>query len=143
MVKGALLGEEITITTKNKVGLLADIALIMVNNGINIEAAAGFEVGSTAKILLITNANLKVIGELRKKRYKSIKETEVVLVDLENRPGALKLVTTELKNNKINIKHVYVTSCSCGGSSKMVLQTDDNERAMALLARYMPNGRSR
>ena len=139
MIKNVILGEEIVIATKNKVGLLADISLITVNHGINIEAVLGYEAGNTAKILLITDANLKVISELKKKRYKFIRETEVILVDLENRPGALKLVTMELKNNHIDIKYIYVTSPSSGSSSKMVLQTSDNEKAMSLLASYITN----
>lgn len=137
MIRNVTLGEEIVVATKNKVGLLADMALIAVNNAINIEAVLGYEAGNTAKILMITNANLKIITELKKKRYKSIKETEVILVDLENRPGALKLVTMELKNNHIDIKYIYVTSPSSGASAKMVLQTSDNEKAMSLLAGYI------
>jgi hypothetical protein len=140
MIRNVLLGEEIVIVAKNKIGILADISKILIDNGINIEAVLGYEEKAVAKILMITNANIRVITELRKKRYKLLKETEVVLVDLENKPGALKLVTTELKNAKIDIKYIYVTSCSCGKSSKMVLKTSDNEKAMSLLVRYVPEG---
>jgi len=137
MIKNVILGEELEITAKNKVGLLADIAVILINEGINISAVLGYESGDTAKILMITNANLRVIGELRKKKYESLKEAEVVLVDLENKPGALKLVTTELKNNRIDIKCLYVTACCCGNASRMVLKTNDNEKTMAVLSRYL------
>ncbi len=137
MINSVSIGEEIVIATKNKVGLLADISIIMANHGINIEAVLGYEVGRTAKILLITQANLPIITILRKKKYRFIRETEVVVVDLKNHPGALKLVTTELKNNKIDIKYIYVTSCSCGGSSRMILQTGNNEKVMSLLTRYI------
>jgi len=138
MIKNVILGEEIIITTKNRVGILADISKMLANYGVNIEAINGYEVGSTGRVTLVTNANLKIIGELRKK-YKTVRETEVILVDLENKPGALKVVTTELGNKKIDIRYAYVTSCSSGCSSKMVLQTSDNERAMALLSKYAEN----
>ncbi len=137
MINSVSIGEEIVIATKNKVGILADISIIMANHGINIEAVLAYEAGRSAKILLITQANLPIITVLRKKKYRFIKETEVVVVDLKNHPGALKLVTTELKNNKIDIKYIYVTSCSCGGSSRMILQTDNNEKVMSLLTRYI------
>ena len=138
MIKNVMLGEEITITTKNKVGILADVAMMLANKGINIEAVLGYEVGITGKLLLITSANIIIINELRKKRYKLVKEREVILVDLENKPGALKVVATEMKENKIDIKYAYVTPCTCAnkGSSRMVLQTSDNERAMVLLSKY-------
>ena|SRR3989338_1050766 len=137
MIKNVFLGEEIVIVAKNKVGLLADIARILIDNGINVEAVLGYESGRAARILMITNANIRVIGELRRKRYKLLKETEVVLIDIENKPGALKLITTELKNNKIDIKYLYVTACLCGKGSKLVLQTSDNEKTISLLSRYL------
>ena len=138
MIKSVTLGEEIVITTKNKVGLLADIAQMLANEGVNIEAALGYETGATARLMLVTNANIRIISELRKrKKYKSVKETEVVMVELENKPGALKVVTTELAKAKVDIKYLYVTPPSAAsGSSRMVLQTSDNEAAMALLSKY-------
>lgn len=138
MIKNVSLGEEIVIKTKNKVGLLADMAVMFANQGVNVEAASGYELGDTATLRLITNANLGVVAELRAKKYKSVKETEVLIVELLNKPGALKVVTTELGKNKIDINCLYVTSSSRGGdSSRMVLQTSDNEKAMALLANFI------
>ncbi len=139
MIKNIVLGEEITVTTKNKIGILADVSQMLANKGINIEAALGYEVGPIAKLLLVTNANLVIVNELKKMRYKSVKETEVLLVDLDNKPGSLKVVSTEMKENKIDIKYVYLTPCTCAakGSSRMVLQTSDNEKAMAVLSKYI------
>lgn len=137
MIKSVTLGEELVITTKNKVGLLADISEMLAQRGINIESALGYESGNTAKLMLVTSANLTILGELKKRKYKSVKETEVVMVELDNKPGALKVVTTELKKAGIDIKYLYVTSpLTLGGGSRMVLQTSDNEEAMALLSKY-------
>lgn len=137
MIKSVMLGEELVITTRNKVGLLADIAQMLANHGINIEAAQGYESGSEAKLMIVTNANLAIVDELKEKKYKSIEEIEVVMVELDNRPGALKVVTTELGKAGIDINSLYVTSPSSpGGGSRMVLHTSDNEEAMALLSKY-------
>lgn len=138
MIRSVCLGEEIVITTKNKIGLLADISRMLANEGINIESVLGYETGSTARLMLVTSANLPIIRELKKKKYKSVKETEVLIIEIENKPGALKVVTTELKDAKIDIKYLYVTPPSLGDSSKMVVQTSDNEAAMAALMKYVP-----
>ena len=139
MIKNITLGEEITITTKNKIGILADVSKMLSFKGINIEAVLGYEIGPIAKLLIVTNANLVIVKELKKMKYRSVKETEVLLVDLDNKPGALKVVSTEMKENKIDIRYVYLTPCTCTakGSSRMVLQTSDNERAMAILGKYV------
>ena len=137
MIKRVTLGEELVITVKNKVGLLAEISELLASRGINIESALGYESGKTATLMLVTTANIAILSELKKK-YKSVRETEVVMVELEDKPGAMKVVTTELKQAKIDIAYLYITSPSRpGGSSRMVIQTSDNENAMALLSKYV------
>ncbi len=138
MIKSVTIGEEIVVTTRNKIGILADVAVIMANEGINIEALLGYEVGRTAKLLFTTNGNLRFLNELKKKKYKTIKETEVVVIEISNSPGALKVVATELKNNNIDIKYVYITSSyRANESSRLILQTSDNEKAMSLLSKFV------
>jgi len=136
MIKSVNLGEEIIITTKNKIGLMANVSAMLAKHDINIEAAAGYEDGKTAKLLLVTNANLLIVNNLKRKKYKSVREVEVVLVTLENKPGILKAVTGELRKAKIDIKHMYVTG-SLQGASRMVLLTSDNEKSMAVLIKLV------
>jgi hypothetical protein len=142
MIRSVTLGEEIVVTTKNKVGIMADIAMTLANEGVNIESVVGYEEGQDGKVMLVTSANIRVMDELKAKGYKDVKEREVILVDLENKRGALKVVTQELKDNEIDIQHLYVTSPTGPGtsSSKMVLLTNDNEAAMAVLTKYAEKG---
>ncbi len=136
MIKSVNLGEEIIITTKNKIGLMANVSAMLAKHDINIEATAGYEDGKTAKLLLVTNANLLIVNDLKRKKYKSVREVEVVIVTLENKPGTLKAVTGELRKARIDIKHMYVTG-SLQGASRMVLLTSDNEKAMAVLIKLV------
>lgn len=138
MIKSVSIGEELLITTKNKVGLLADIAQMLASRGINIESALGYESDKTARLMIVTSANLAIMNELRERKYESLEEAEVLMVELDNKPGALKVVTTELGKAGIDITRLYITSpSSVGGSSRMVIQTSDNEEAMALLSKYV------
>ena len=138
MIKSVALGEELTITAKNRVGLLAEISMLLADHGINIDSALGYEVGDRAELKLVTDANLTIVNELKEKKYESIKESEVLIIGLGNKPGALKVVTTELKKAGIDIKCLYVTSSYTPGAvSKMIIETSDNEEAMALLLNYV------
>jgi hypothetical protein len=142
MIEKVALGEELVITAKNQVGLLADISIMLANLGVNIEAALCYQEGKLARLMLVTDANLAIAGELDRKKYKSVEETEVVMVDLVNKPGALKVVTTALKEAGIDIKYVYVTPPTAAkGSSRMVLKTVDNEKAMAVLSKFIESAR--
>ena len=101
MIKRVTLGEELVITVKNKIGIMAEISEMLANRGINIESALGYASGKTAKLMRVTTANIAILSDLKKK-YKSVKETEVSMVELEDKPGAMKIVTTELKKAKID-----------------------------------------
>lgn len=130
MLKGAQLGKEIVVTLVNKIGILADMSKLLADHGINIEAVAGYAVGNEAKIMLVTDDNLRASDALKKAGYKSLKENETVILELENKPGALKYITSKLASEGIDIKQVYGTACPSGCPAKIVISTSDNEKAI-------------
>lgn len=132
MVKTAKLVKEIVVIVINKIGVLADMAKIMASHGINIEAIVGYAINNEAKIMVVTDDNLRATDALKKAGYKSVKEEEVVIVELENKPGALKLVTSNLASEGIDIKHLYGTTCPGGCPAKIVLSTSENEKALII-----------
>lgn len=133
MVKNVKLGKEISVNVVNKIGVLADISKILADYGINIEAVTGYAVNKEATIMLVTDDNLRVIDALKKKNYKSIRENEVVIIELEDKPGALKAVTTKLAGEDIDIKYMYGTTCPGGCPARLVISTVNNEKAFFVL----------
>jgi hypothetical protein len=131
MITNARLGKEIVVTLANKIGLLADMTKLIADHGVNIETLAGYaDKDGSAKIMMVTEDNQRVGDALKKAGYKSLIEREVVIVDLENKVGALKQVGAKLAAEGIDIKHVYGTSCAAGCPAKLVLSTNDNEKAL-------------
>jgi hypothetical protein len=131
MIKQAQLGKEIVVTAVNKVGVLSDMSKLLSEHGINIDAVAGYAVDNEAKIILVTDDNVRSIDALQRVGYKSIKENEVVIVDLENKAGALKFITGKLAAEGIDIKQVYGTVCASGCPAKIILSTSDNKKSLA------------
>lgn len=132
MIVGAKLGKELVVTLVNKIGILADMSKIVAEHGINIEAVAGYSVDNEATIMLFTDDNLRAREALEKKGYKNIQEKEVVMLDLENKPGVLKNITAKLAAEGIDIRYVYGTACSGGCPSRIVLSTSDNAKALVV-----------
>ena len=130
MIKRAELAKEIVVTMVNKIGVLADMSKLLSEHGINIQAVAGYALNNEAKIMVVTDDNLRASEAFKKAGYKSLKESEVVLVALENKPGALQLITGKLAEQGIDIKSVYGTACSEGCPATIVLTTSDNEKAL-------------
>lgn len=131
MFKGAQMGKEIAVSVVNKIGVLADMSKVLADHGINIEAVVGYGMeDNTAEILFVTDDNLRASDILKKRAYKSIKENEVVIVELENKPGALRHITEALAAKDIDIKYIYGSSCASSCPSKVVLSTSDNQKAL-------------
>lgn len=130
MIKAANLGKQIVVTVVNKIGVLADMSKLVADHGINIQAVAGYAVNNEAKIMLVTDDNLRTSDALRKAGYNSLREEEVIIVDLEDKPGALKIVTSDLAKEGIDIKQLYGTTCGSKCPAKMILSTNNNEKAL-------------
>lgn len=135
MVKNAYLAKEISILTGNKIGVLAEVSKIAADQRINIDAVAGYalEDNKSAKIMLLTGDNLRLSDALKKANCGSLKENEVVVVELENKAGALKLISAKLAQENIDIKYVYGTVCAGGCPAKIVFCTANNAKALAAL----------
>lgn len=130
MLRGANLAKVIVVTVVNKIGVLADMSKILADHGINIEAVKGYADNGKANILLVTDDNLRAADALKKEGYKSAAENEIIMLDLENKPGALKNITAKLASEGIDIKFIFGTTCPTGCPAKIILSTSDNEKAL-------------
>jgi hypothetical protein len=132
MVKKAYLGKEISLTVSNRIGILADMSKVLADHGINIEAVAGYATEKDAVIMLVTEDNLRAIDALKKAGYKNAKENSVVILELENKAGALKTLTMKLAAQNIDIKYVYGTTCPDKCPSRVVLSTNNDEKTLVM-----------
>jgi len=129
-------GKEIAVGVENEVGVLTRITSFLVNHGINLEAIAGKATrpGEAAGIMFITDNNSGAIDALMKHGFTDIQENSVLIVELENHPGALKNISEVLAQNSINIMYLYGTTCMGGCPAKLIIATSDNDRAFRLLS---------
>jgi len=135
VIKSLSIGREVSVVVINEVGALAKVTSFLVNHGINVDAVAGYSnnVGDQAGLMFITDDNKSAINELISNGYEDVRENQVIIVELENRPGALKNISERLTQNNINIAYIYCTTCVNGCAAKIILSTSDNERAFELL----------
>ena len=135
MIRSIVRGKELSVVVMNEVGALSRMTSFLVNHGINVDAIAGYSnnVGDQGELIFITNNNEDAIAQLVSNGYTDIKEHDVLIVELENRPGALKNISERLAQNNINISFFYCTACPSGCPAKIVLSTTDNSRALSLL----------
>ena len=133
MVRDINLAKELIVTMPDKAGILADMAKMLADHGVNIEGVAGYAQGADAKIMLVAEDNLRAKEALEKGGYKAIKENEVLVLDLENKPGALKVITAKLAKDGIDIRYAYGTACPSGCPARLIIATSANEKALVSL----------
>jgi len=123
---------ELVIRTPNRVGLLADIATLLAEKGINILALYVSAREEEAEIHLLTEAQLYARKALEEAEY-PVEQEEVVLLELPHRPGFLRRVTETLRRNGLDIRYLYATAPEWSGKCLVVFSCDNNGRALELL----------
>ncbi len=117
----------LTIELVDRPGTLAELGESLGRAGINIEGGCGFSIEGKGILHLlvedaevarmaIASADLEVIGE-----------RDVLLVDLEDKPGELGRITRQISDGGVNLDLIYISK---GG--KLVLGGDDMEKARTL-----------
>ncbi|MDO8525490.1 MAG: ACT domain-containing protein [Candidatus Omnitrophota bacterium] len=132
MIKNADMGKELVLTVPNKMGMMANASKILADHGINVEGVAGYSMGNEAKIMIVADDVLRAQKALEKAGFKAIETNDVVVVELENKPGALKSLSAKLLDAKIDIRYIYGTTCSGGCASTLIISTVDNEKALVI-----------
>jgi hypothetical protein len=133
MIRSVSLGKEIVVTVENKIGILAGMSRILADHGMNIEGIAGYESDNEATLMFVVTDTLRAKEALQKAGYTKIKETEVVVIDLVNKPGALKGITAKMAAENIDIRYIYGTTCSEGCPARVILATANNEKTLVAL----------
>ena len=62
-----------------------------------------------------------------------ILESDVLLVELENQPGALAEIARKLARADINIEYAYCSATTVQGNGCLILKSDELDRAIELL----------
>jgi len=123
---------ELVIRTENRVGLVADIARLLSDMGINILAVHVDALGEEAEIHLLTDAQLYARDALRKAEL-PVEEREVVAIELPNRPGFLRKITEALARQGLDIQCLYATAAEGAEKSLVVFSCSKGGKAVLML----------
>lgn len=126
---------EISATFKDTPGLTAKVAAAVAAENVNILAGSGFSASAMyrkAIFNLIVDDYEKAERALEKIGADDIEELSVILVDMENKVGALERAASIIAKAGINIFYFYATT-STGKTATCVLKTADDKKTIAIL----------
>lgn len=124
--------KDLTVVLQNRPGELARLGQATGISGVNIRGMAAFT-GEGRGII-----HILVDDEQASRAHKALEEAgmgvaderEVLVVDVEDRPGSLGELARELSEANVNIELAYSTAFS---GVKIVIATDDLDSARAVL----------
>lgn len=120
--------KDLTIILEDRPGTLADMGEILGDAGINMEGmcAVTYEGGSAVHILVEDSAGAR--QALEAKGIKVSAERDVLVMDIDDHPGALGVLARELADAGVNIELVYLAT-----KTRLVLGVDDLKKAQGAL----------
>jgi len=123
---------QFVISGQSKPGVLARVASVLAEAGVNIKAFSAPEVTGTGKLRLLVADVEGTRAALKAAKIKFSEET-ALLLSLENKPGAFKKVTDLLTKSRINIKCGYCTPSREGKRAIVVLTASNTVKALTIL----------
>lgn len=123
---------QFVVSGQSKPGVLARVASVLGEAGVNIKAFSAPEVTGTGKLRLLVADVDGARAAFKAAKIKFSEET-ALLLSLENKPGAFKKVADLLTKSRINIKCGYCTPSREGKRAIVVLTVSNTVKALTLL----------
>ena len=124
--------EQISIFIENKFGRLAEVTRILGDAGINIRTLSLADTSDFGILRLIVNDSQKA-KEVLKERGFTVSKTEVVAVEIPDRPGGLADLLQVLDADGINVEYMYAFVEHFEENAVMIFRFDETEKAIATI----------
>ena len=122
---------QLSIFLENRTGRINEVAKILADNGINMQAFSMAETADFGLLRLIVPDVDKAVEVLRAASF-AVMVTDVLCVSSPNVPGALSAILDKLAQNQIFIEYMY--AFSDGESANIIIRPDDIQAAVRILA---------
>jgi len=123
---------QISVFLENKIGRLAEITQILGNKEINIRALAIADTTEFGILRMIVDRPQKAYEALEERGF-TVSQTEVVVVEVEDKPGGLAQVMAILGKEGINVEYLYAFVAPKGRGALVVLKIEEKKTTVDLL----------
>lgn len=124
--------EQISVFLENKAGRLAEVTAILAEADVNIRALALADTSDFGVLRLIVSDNEKAITALKNQGF-TVGKTDVVAVEVEDKPGGLHRILHVLNQAGVNVEYMYAFVTQSGNNATMIFRFDNIDEAIRLL----------
>ena len=122
------MAKDLTVILKDRPGTLADLGEALGKAGINVDGMCGFPCESKGVIHLLVEDATGARRALEEGGLEVSEEREVLVYDIEDRPGAFGDIARKIANAGINFDLVYLAT-----KTRLVIGADNLEKVQAIL----------
>jgi len=126
--------KQLSVFLPNRPGVMGRTCSLLSEAGINILAMTVHDTVDNAVVRLIVDQPTKAILLLEQEEF-FVMEQDVLVVELENRAGALARIAQSLAEADINIAYAYCTATPKQEAGCLVIRTDQLDRAQEILSK--------
>jgi hypothetical protein len=124
--------EQISIFIENKSGRLAEVTQALGTAGVNIRALSLADTSDFGILRLIVDKTDQAKSALKASGF-TVSKTEVVAVEVPDRPLGLYGILEVLDRGKVNVEYMYAFVERCGGNAVIIFRFDNPEEAIKVL----------
>lgn len=124
--------KEVMVRMPNEIGTLNRVAKVLADMGINILAVCAWVEGADVVVRLLTDEPSRAGDALRAHKH-SVREVDVIAMDVPHKPGMLRRITDRLVEDEIDIHHLYASAPGAQDQALVVMATANNDHAIVRL----------
>jgi len=124
--------KQISLFMENRAGRLAEVARILGQGGINIRALSLADTSDFGILRLIVNDVDRALALLRTTGH-TVSVTDVIAVEVSDRPGGLADVLGTLEKAGLNVEYMYAFVEKATDKAVLVFRFEDTDRALEVL----------
>jgi len=128
--------KQISVFLENRQGRLAEVTQVLGENKLNIRALSLADTSDFGILRMIIDHPDKAYMVLKEKQY-TVKETDVIALEVTDQPGGLAGVLETLNKNKINVEYLYAfPERESVDKAIMIFKFDDVDKAIDAMQKH-------
>ncbi|HMF31653.1 MAG TPA: ACT domain-containing protein [Candidatus Lokiarchaeia archaeon] len=126
--------KQVSVFLKNQPGELMTVTGLLADNNVNIKSLMVADTADFGILRLILDDPDKAI-EILKENNLLVDSTDIIAVEMKDRPGGLHEIASVLGNEHVNIEYLYAFSHKSGGDAVLLLAIgkDAHDQAIEVL----------
>lgn len=118
---------DLTVILADRPGTLADLGEALGQAGVNIDGMCGFPCAGEGVLHILVDETEAARNALEKTGHEVRAEREVLVIDVDDRPGAFGTLASRIADAGVNLDLVYLAT-----GSRLVVGTNDMDRARSV-----------